>query len=210
MSRPSKTTRPKVGSTRRRMRRPSVLLPQPLSPTRPSVSPRRTRIETPSTARTTSVVRAKSPRLDGEVLRQLSVATSVRGRSPRPAAVLGETRASSVIARTSSRAPAARRAARRRRRAGSARAPRSRTCSITHRAAVGEAAARGEVREVGHHPFDRPQADPLRRLPPVPVAPTPPLPAASGCSRAARACRGAWAARRGRPRARSRRLARRT
>ena len=36
---PSKTTRPKVGSSRRSMSRPSVLLPQPLSPTRPIVSP---------------------------------------------------------------------------------------------------------------------------------------------------------------------------
>ena len=37
---PSNTTLPALGSTSRRMLRPSVVLPQPLSPIRPSVSPR--------------------------------------------------------------------------------------------------------------------------------------------------------------------------
>ena len=53
MSRPSNSTVPAVGSTRRRIARPSVVLPLPLSPTRPSVSPRADVQVTPSTARTT-------------------------------------------------------------------------------------------------------------------------------------------------------------
>ena len=50
MSRPSKEASPLVGSIRRRMTRPVVVLPQPDSPTRPSVSPRRMLKEMPSTA----------------------------------------------------------------------------------------------------------------------------------------------------------------
>ena len=50
MSWPSNTMRPAVGSSMRRMARPVVDLPQPLSPTSPSVSPRRSAKLTPSTA----------------------------------------------------------------------------------------------------------------------------------------------------------------
>src|SRR5579859_3486184 len=57
-SRPSKETEPEVGSMRRRMRRPSVLLPEPDSPTRPKVSPGAMASETPSTARTSPWARA--------------------------------------------------------------------------------------------------------------------------------------------------------
>src|SRR6266542_470085 len=46
-------TSPAVGSTRRRIARPSVDLPQPDSPTRPSVLPDSILIVTPSTAFTT-------------------------------------------------------------------------------------------------------------------------------------------------------------
>src|ERR1700678_382539 len=51
-STPSKTTVPKVGSIRRRINRPSVLLPEPDSPTKPTVSPARISKDTSSTART--------------------------------------------------------------------------------------------------------------------------------------------------------------
>ena len=51
-STPSKSTTPEVGSMRRRMSRPRVLLPEPDSPTKPSVSPSWISSETSSTART--------------------------------------------------------------------------------------------------------------------------------------------------------------
>ena len=47
---PSNQTSPEVGSIRRRMQRPVVLLPQPDSPTRPSVSPATRSKLTPLTA----------------------------------------------------------------------------------------------------------------------------------------------------------------
>ena len=47
---PSNFTLPAVGSISRRMQRPVVVLPQPLSPTSPSTSPARDENETPSTA----------------------------------------------------------------------------------------------------------------------------------------------------------------
>ena len=50
MSSPSTTILPSVGSSSFNSVRPTVDLPQPLSPTRPSVSPRRISNETPSTA----------------------------------------------------------------------------------------------------------------------------------------------------------------
>ena len=50
MRRPSSTTWPAVMSNRRRMARPTVDLPQPLSPTSESVSPRWMVNDTPSTA----------------------------------------------------------------------------------------------------------------------------------------------------------------
>ena len=49
-STPSKVISPSVGSSRRRIVRPSVDLPHPDSPTRPTVSPRRISRSTPSTA----------------------------------------------------------------------------------------------------------------------------------------------------------------
>ena len=49
---PSNKTSPEVGSMRRRITRPVVVLPHPLSPTRPSVSPRLTVKLMPSTALT--------------------------------------------------------------------------------------------------------------------------------------------------------------
>src|SRR3569623_1197425 len=51
---PSKVTEPDVGSTRRRMARPRLVLPEPLSPTSPTTSPLRTLNETPTTAMTTA------------------------------------------------------------------------------------------------------------------------------------------------------------
>jgi hypothetical protein len=58
---PSNFTLPAVGSISRRMQRPVVVLPQPLSPTSPSTSPSRTENDTPSTARTWPTVRDSSP-----------------------------------------------------------------------------------------------------------------------------------------------------
>src|SRR5207237_89453 len=50
---PRNMTRPDVGSVKRRIARPKVVLPQPDSPTRPKVSRSRISKLTPSTARTT-------------------------------------------------------------------------------------------------------------------------------------------------------------
>src|SRR6185503_16460891 len=61
---------PEVGSTRRRMQRPVVVLPQPLSPTSPSTSPAWTSNDTPSTARTWPTRRENSPRRIGKCLRR--------------------------------------------------------------------------------------------------------------------------------------------
>src|SRR5213594_966844 len=63
---PSKVTLPSVGSMRRRMQRPAVVLPQPLSPTSPSTSPGITENEIPSTALTWPTVRENSPFLIGK------------------------------------------------------------------------------------------------------------------------------------------------
>ena len=52
-SSPPKRTSPEVGSIRRSMQRPVVLLPLPDSPTRPNVSPSSMAKLTPSTALTT-------------------------------------------------------------------------------------------------------------------------------------------------------------
>src|SRR5206468_3132413 len=56
----AKRTRPAVGSTRRRIRRATVDLPQPDSPTRPRVSPGSRLKETPSTARTALAARPRA------------------------------------------------------------------------------------------------------------------------------------------------------
>ena len=66
ISRPSNFTLPEVGSIRRRIQRPVVVLPQPLSPTSPSTSPSCTANDTPSTARTWPTVRESSPFLIGK------------------------------------------------------------------------------------------------------------------------------------------------
>jgi hypothetical protein len=58
---PSNQTSPEVGSIRRRMQRPVVLLPQPDSPTRPSVSPAIRSKLTPLTAWTLSTSRPSQP-----------------------------------------------------------------------------------------------------------------------------------------------------
>src|SRR5688572_7530425 len=63
---PSNLTLPDVGSMSRRMQRPVVVLPQPLSPTSPSTSPWLTENEMPSTARTCPTVRENSPFLIGK------------------------------------------------------------------------------------------------------------------------------------------------
>ena len=60
-SRPSKRTRPPVGSTRRSTARPSVVFPQPDSPTSVRICPRWMHRSTPSTARTCPTVRLSTP-----------------------------------------------------------------------------------------------------------------------------------------------------
>ena len=62
MSCPSTTIVPPVGGSRRRMVRPAVDLPQPLSPTSPSVSPSLRERLMPSTAFTCATVRDRMPR----------------------------------------------------------------------------------------------------------------------------------------------------
>ncbi len=65
---PSNQTSPEVGSIRRRMQRPVVLLPQPDSPTTPSVSPAARSKLTPLTACTLSTSRPSQPPLIGKRL----------------------------------------------------------------------------------------------------------------------------------------------
>ena len=85
---PSKCTSPLVASSRRRIVRPTVVLPHPDSPTRPSVSPTPRSKLTPSTARTWSTVRWKRPRFTGKwVLRSL---TSSSGRADESLDVFGD------------------------------------------------------------------------------------------------------------------------
>ena len=57
---PSNRISPAVGRSSRRMQRPVVVLPQPLSPTRPSVSPRLMSKSTPSTAFTSPILRVST------------------------------------------------------------------------------------------------------------------------------------------------------
>src|ERR1017187_2927304 len=63
---PSSEISPDVGSTSRTMARPSVVLPQPLSPTRPSVSPGAMLKLTSSTAFTNSRTRLNIPCFTGK------------------------------------------------------------------------------------------------------------------------------------------------
>src|SRR5438876_4834877 len=91
MSRPSKTIRPSVGSSRRMMQRAIVDLPQPDSPTTPSVSPPRTLKLTPSTAFTAAICLWKMiPRVTGKYFfrssttRRSSPATALRGLCHHP------------------------------------------------------------------------------------------------------------------------------
>src|SRR6185369_2227700 len=63
-------------SIRRRISRPTVVLPQPDSPTSPSVSPRRTSNETWSTARTQAPVRWRTPIFTGKCLTRSTTSTS--------------------------------------------------------------------------------------------------------------------------------------
>ena len=79
-SSPSNRIEPAVGSMRRRISRPTVVLPQPDSPTSPSVSPRRISKLTPSTAWTIPIVRCRIPPRMGKCLTRSVTLTS--GGSP--------------------------------------------------------------------------------------------------------------------------------
>src|SRR5690242_20738278 len=69
---------PAVGFSSRRMQRPDVVLPQPLSPTSPKVSPRRTVKSIPSTAFTSPTLRCVMiPSVTGKYI--CSPLTSSRG-----------------------------------------------------------------------------------------------------------------------------------
>ena len=70
MSVPSNRMEPAVGSIRRRISRPTVVLPQPDSPTRPRLSPRLILRSTPSTAFTCGHRALEDAALDREVLDQ--------------------------------------------------------------------------------------------------------------------------------------------
>src|SRR3990170_8617781 len=75
---PSKVTSPDVGLYSMRMTRPSVVLPQPLSPTSPSVSPRLISKLTPSTALTSATLRWKMiPEVTGKYIRTSATRTIV-------------------------------------------------------------------------------------------------------------------------------------
>jgi hypothetical protein len=87
MSRPSKTTRPPVGSSSRMMHRAIVDLPQPDSPTTPRVSPSRTVKLTPSTAFTAAICFWKMiPRVTGKCFFRSSTTSSSSPRRPSVAA----------------------------------------------------------------------------------------------------------------------------
>ena len=75
---PSNRTRPAFGSTSRRIERPVVDLPQPLSPTSASVSPACSEKETSSTACTRALTLPKTPERMGK--RVTRFATSRIGR----------------------------------------------------------------------------------------------------------------------------------
>ena len=61
-----KVISPEVGSSSHRMHRPTVVLPEPLSPTSPSVSPRATVKLTSLTAWTSPTLRARNPAVIGK------------------------------------------------------------------------------------------------------------------------------------------------
>ena len=100
MSRPSKMIEPAVGSMRRRMSRPTVVLPHPDSPTRPTVSPRRTTRSTPSTAWTVPTWRCMMPPLIGKCLTRPRTSTSGAAGSVAPpgAGIAGTGEAGSITA----------------------------------------------------------------------------------------------------------------
>jgi hypothetical protein len=75
-SRPSNLISPDVGSIRRRIARPVVVLPQPDSPTTPSVSPRATSKDTSFTAFTAPTCRDRTPFLIGNSFRRFRTDTS--------------------------------------------------------------------------------------------------------------------------------------
>src|SRR5262249_33642278 len=74
-------TVPAVGSISRRMQRPVVVFPQPLSPTRPSTSPGATVNETPSTAFTWPTTRGNRPFLIGKCFLRSRTSSSGSGIS---------------------------------------------------------------------------------------------------------------------------------
>ncbi len=84
---PSRTIDPSEGSTRRRISRASVDLPEPLSPTRPRVRPTGTRRSTPSTAFTAPVTRRSGPVRTGKVI--FNAVTSSSGSASAPASAAG-------------------------------------------------------------------------------------------------------------------------
>src|SRR5690606_22566647 len=75
-----KSAWPLVGSISLRIVRPTVVLPQPLSPTKPSVSPSRTKKETSSTALTSAILRRKMPPWTGKYLQRFFTSKSASGR----------------------------------------------------------------------------------------------------------------------------------
>ena len=125
MSRPSKTMRPAVTSTSRSSARPSVVLPEPLSPTMPTVSPRAMRSVTPCRTLTPGARRrtaapppkATSTCLGDEQVVAHGAATSARRRAIKLRRIGRRPGSGSVVARAGLQ---------QRVRVGVARAPRAR------------------------------------------------------------------------------------
>src|SRR4051812_45955936 len=83
--------RPLVGRSKRISSRPSVVLPEPLSPTRPTDSPRPTSSETSSSARTSVAPPRSTPPRWPKSLRTPSAAKSASaGADTRPPGVVHE------------------------------------------------------------------------------------------------------------------------
>ena len=211
MSSPSKSTRPNVGSTRRSIRRPSVLLPQPLSPTRPMrLAAAHAERDAVDRADEALVAAPRPPVRTGKYFDTRSVATSVRAASALGTAAPDSLAAAARRGGWNSQSPPL--TARPRRRASSATsrpgATRARSGSSLRalaRCASGSdrrsGTRAGALRRSGTSPS---MACSRRRAPVACDA------ARRGCSRAARACTGASGGRRARAPARARRRALRT
>src|SRR5262249_52536327 len=155
-------------SIRRRMARPVVVLPQPLSPTSPSTWPRAIAKETPSTALTWPTTRDKSPRLIGKCFSRPWTSSSGSALAPMDEPAVPRAAGSAIhgsvpggIERAGGDlvgAPAARLVLAVEDEHGRLALA---AAFLRHRAARMEAAAGGETRGIGHVAGDHAQGFPL-------------------------------------------------